>query len=363
MFKAVLPQLINLFLSKGYLSFQRNVAEFKRKVNKRPHQLDVFIAINDPHSYLLLQIFPQLQQQFNLSIQFHTILNRQPEMFPEVKRWDNNAWQDAQFLATVFQLDFPQIAPKHSNKAVHQVTAQLLQHERQANFQSKALVLFNDFWFDKIPPLADESQAHEHINNAQRQLLNNEKYLEKLSHYLAGTIYYGGEWYWGLNRLFHLEQRLNNLLGDPTKPLNFDRLTSLCKGNAPLKIEVKNRAPLTIYWSIRSPYSYLGLIKAINIAHHYQLPLQIKPVLPMVMRGRSVPRSKKVYILKDTNRETHEYGIAFGKVADPLGEGVKRCYALFEYAKSQEKEVEYLKTFAESVWALGIRSDTDRGLK
>ena len=31
---------------------------------------------------------------------------------------------------------------------------------------------------------------------------------EQLGHYLSGTFYFEGEWYWGLDRLHHLEQRL-----------------------------------------------------------------------------------------------------------------------------------------------------------
>ena len=53
----------------------------------------------------------------------------------------------------------------------------------------------------------------------------------------------------------------------------------------------------------------------------------------------------------------------FGKLADPLGKGVERCYALFEYAKSQGKEERYLLNYARCVWSEGILSETDKGLK
>ena len=49
-----------------------------------------------------------------------------------------------------------------------------------------------------------------------------------------------------------------------------------------------------------------------------------------------VPKSKRMYILYDVNREASALRIPFGKVADPLGRGVERCYALYEYAKKNQ---------------------------
>jgi 2-hydroxychromene-2-carboxylate isomerase len=42
---------------------------------------------------------------------------------------------------------------------------------------------------------------------------------------------------------------------------------------------------------------------------------------------------------------------------------VERCYALFEYARSLGREVDYMRTYARAVNAEGIRSETDAGLK
>jgi 2-hydroxychromene-2-carboxylate isomerase len=83
----------------------------------------------------------------------------------------------------------------------------------------------------------------------------------------------------------------------------------------------------------------------------------------MVMRGLSVPKTKKMYIFHDTKREAQKLGIDYGFVADPLGEGVNRCYSLFKYAQSLGCEQEYLLHYAQAVNAQGIRSETDAGLK
>ncbi|OHY74076.1 hypothetical protein BCA33_18105 [Marinobacter sp. AC-23] len=118
-----------------------------------------------------------------------------------------------------------------------------------------------------------------------------------------------------------------------------------------------------MFFSIRSPYSYLGLERAIQLAEAWNIPLQLRPVLPMVMRGQSVPDAKKWYIFHDTKREADKLSIPYGFVADPLGPGVERCYALFEYARSLGREIEYMLSYARAVNAEGIRSETDSGLK
>ena len=33
----------------------------------------------------------------------------------------------------------------------------------------------------------------------------------RLGHYLGAMLHYGGEWYWGVDRLWHLERRLQQL--------------------------------------------------------------------------------------------------------------------------------------------------------
>jgi len=118
-----------------------------------------------------------------------------------------------------------------------------------------------------------------------------------------------------------------------------------------------------MYWSARSPYSYLGLERAVKLANFYRIPLNIKPVLPMMMRGMNVPQTKKMYIFFDTKREADKYSLPYGFVADPLGAAVERCYALLDYATRENKLIEFLLSFSRGVNTQGIRAEKDKGLK
>ena len=120
---------------------------------------------------------------------------------------------------------------------------------------------------------------------------------------------------------------------------------------------------IEFYWSARSPYSYIALERITQLAEHYKLDLKIKPVLPMMMRGLTVPEVKKMYIFHDTKREAKKLGLDYGFVADPLGAAVERCYALLEYASAENKLTAFLLSFARAVNTQGIHADTDAGLK
>jgi 2-hydroxychromene-2-carboxylate isomerase len=128
-------------------------------------------------------------------------------------------------------------------------------------------------------------------------------------------------------------------------------------------VRAKGVQPLILYWSARDPYSYIGSERAVKLAKHYQIPLEIKPVLPMMMRHMNVPKAKVMYIFLDTKREANKLGIDYGFVADPLGAAVEKCYALIAYARSENKLQAFLLSFARAVNAEGIRTETDTGLE
>jgi hypothetical protein len=48
-----------------------------------------------------------------------------------------------------------------------------------------------------------------------------------------------------------------------------------------------------------------------------QYLIDIRPLMPTVLRGLSVPLAKQLYILGDACREASAWNIPFGKIADP----------------------------------------------
>jgi 2-hydroxychromene-2-carboxylate isomerase len=128
-------------------------------------------------------------------------------------------------------------------------------------------------------------------------------------------------------------------------------------------VKAASLPPLEMYYSFRSPYAYLALARTYEIADAFGLKLEVKPVLPMVMRGLKVPKAKLLYIVKDANREAERPEVPFGKVADSVGDGAERCIAAFYYAKSEGRERDYLLAAGQAIFAEAIDVATDEGME
>ena len=102
--------------------------------------------------------------------------------------------------------------------------------------------------------------------------------------------------------------------------------------------------------------------RAQALADHYGLPLVLKPLLPMVMRGLPVPRAKRLYIVRDCKREAERLGLPFGKICDPVGTPVERGLAILCRARASGRDVDFAISFLKGVFAEGIDAGSEAGL-
>ena len=156
----------------------------------------------------------------------------------------------------------------------------------------------------------------------------------ELKHYSGAMFYYGGQWYWGVDRLYHLERRWRELGLGKGDDLMFPR-PDIDAGS----YQANGSLTLEVYASLRSPYTAVIFDKAVELAERSGVRLELRPVLPMVMRGVPATREKGMYIFADAAREARALGLDFGNMYDPIGEPVRRCYSLFSWAETQGREV------------------------
>jgi 2-hydroxychromene-2-carboxylate isomerase len=170
-------------------------------------------------------------------------------------------------------------------------------------------------------------------------------------------MYFEGEWYWGIDRLHYLERRLQDA-GLARRPLTSALIEPLPLRFETLEYRVTPKPVLEFFCSLRSPYTYLAVDRAKRLADHYGAQLQLRFVLPMVMRGLPVGFAKRKYILLDTKREADRLGIPFGSVVDPVGKPVEDGLAILHRAIALGLGTEFLSSFLSGAFAEGI--DTHR---
>jgi 2-hydroxychromene-2-carboxylate isomerase len=121
--------------------------------------------------------------------------------------------------------------------------------------------------------------------------------------------------------------------------------------------------PLEFFFSFRSPYSYLAAARAFALPRRYRVDFVYRGVRPMAMRGQPLPLSKRLYILRDAQREAIRLGIPFGRMYDPLGEGVWRCLCVAEHAATAGRQEPFVLNAARGIWAEGVDVARDDGLR
>ncbi|WP_036133607.1 DsbA family protein [Marinobacter nitratireducens] len=356
----LMPWLARTISSNTVYRVRHTIQRARSRIRGEQDLALVFINPRDPFGLPLLEGLIQLQENYGVRFRIHTVWRLDDEMFPEPELWREWAQQDASRLSALYGFTAPDRPTAPAQSELNAATARLLKAEQTPDALTTALGVFKTLW-------GSTSGVVEVGKPDEERLSRNDALLRRLGHYQGSMVWYLGDWFWGVDRLDHLEQSLSRQ-GRNRNAANARIFTrtwaDLSRKATPLPDDhPAGHVPLEVFFSIRSPYSYLGLERAIQLANAWNIPVKLRPVLPMLMRGQSVPDAKKWYIFHDTKREANKLGIPYGFVADPLGSGVERCYALFEYARSQGREIDYMRTYARAVNAEGIRSETDAGLK
>jgi 2-hydroxychromene-2-carboxylate isomerase len=120
---------------------------------------------------------------------------------------------------------------------------------------------------------------------------------------------------------------------------------------------------LEYYFSFRSPYSYLSAPRAFDLPRRYAVELVWRGIRPMAMRGQPLPRPKQLYILRDAAREAQHLGLPFGRMFDPIGDGVWRCLSIAELARERGKLEPFVLGAATAIWAEARDVRLDQALR
>lgn len=358
--------LLKAYVSPDLRRRARALSEAGRKLAGKPHVVTAFLQLDDPYSYLLAHYLPELADHYDIELQvcLSEALGGDYEAAPELRA--PYAATDCARVASELGVPFLDRGPQplfDHQLALRDAVAARIDDDV---FADEVLEALEVFWRGDARAAVRRSELA--VQGAGRSVIEaSQAMLEKLGHYGSAMLHYGGEWYWGVDRLHYLTDRLDELgvgcAGAPGPQLASIR--QVMHTDLPVRppAAAKDLPPLELFYSFRSPYSQLALRRVCALADAFGLDLVLRPVLPMMMRGVPVPQLKLRYLVRDAMREAETHGVAFGNAVDPLGEGVERCHAVFGYAKSEKREREFLLNAAELIWSGAVDVATDKGLR
>ena len=367
--RKLLSLYLNVLFSRRYRSFRRFLSELKRQLTFKPHVVSVFLQIDDPYSYLLSHYLSLVASQYkNVELRYYLCQALRQEYMPAPEMLAEYAPMECKLLAREFGVPFLDKGDAPVVEHRRDLLDFLADEQGEEDFNKLFRQALSTYWrgdSEGVKRLLGRPQPSRPDTNIL--VTQNQQLLRKLGHYNTATMHYAGEWYWGVDRLHYLISRLDGLKLNRWPEQNAE-LASLEQARtlslpAAVPGAAENLPALEMFYSFRSPYSYLALKRTFDIADAFGLKLEVRPVLPMVMRGMAVPKKKLLYIAKDACREAERLSIPFGKMCDPVGLGVERCLAAFYYAKTQGRDRDFLLAAGKAIWAEGIDVAEDEGME
>ena len=354
-------RIMSTLFTKERVARQRLKAEKRRQKERRPHCVEYFHQVDDGYSQLAASVLKQIAARYDVELVCHLVRGpagknvAEPELLTRLSRYE------ASLIAPGYGLRFPDHPDDLATEQILLATRVLAAQSNQ-RFIDIVESVGSALWADDAAALQQLAQEHGQCGQAEADAMVDKGTARRkeLKHYSGAMFFYEGEWYWGIDRLHHLEARLRELGLDkepaapPVAPQPEINLNG-AHDNSHLTLE--------IFPSLRSPYTAIVFDRAVALAHEAGVALNVRPVLPMVMRGVPATREKGMYIFMDAAREARTYGVDYGKFYDPIGEPARRCYSLYPWAKEQGKDIELISSFLRHAFALGVNTNKDAGLR
>jgi 2-hydroxychromene-2-carboxylate isomerase len=354
-------RIMSTLFTKERVARQRVVAEKRRQKEQRRHRVEYFHQVDDGYSQLAVSVLKQFASRYDVELRCHLVRAPAGKNVAEPELLSRLSRRDARLIAPGYGLSFPAHADALGQDRVDLAT-RILAAQLGTRFVDIAERVGCALWSDDAETLKLLARELGQCDSAEAQAIVEQGTARRrdLKHYSGAMFYYEGEWYWGVDRLHHLEARLRELgldkepAASPVAPRPEINLNG-AHDNSHLTLE--------IFPSLRSPYTAIVFDRAVALAHEAGVALNVRPVLPMVMRGVPATREKGMYIFMDAAREARTYGVDYGKFYDPIGEPARRCYSLYPWAKEQGKDIELISSFLRHAFALGVNTNKDAALR
>lgn len=350
-------QLAALWLGERWFNARRRWQRWRRRLSEQPASLQLFYRVDDPQAHLLLLLSEDLAAGY--AIEINLLVLGVETTTPDAAQRRYLAWrhEDARRMASAMSLPRIEAPPQRLAGGVEVAMQRAL---RLNNDVSACRALSSAYWQGNEQALIEaavgmraQEQAHAAIRRREAEAA-----LEHSGHYDSAALVFDGEVYRGAERLRHLTRRLRGdgfaVRGDAAARQRLAERLDAIDASRPRLANAGAGSPVELFFSFRSPYSWLAFDRVAAMADAAGRPLRLRPVRPMVTRGVPLPAAKRRYLVTDAAREARVYGVPFGRIVDPLGDGVAHCLAGFYAAAKIGREREFTRQALAAIWSRGI---------
>ncbi|MEO1231780.1 MAG: DsbA family protein [Myxococcota bacterium] len=354
-------RLLGPLMDVEVLEKRRRKAEARRLRRGEPHVVEYYHQLDDPYSHLTAQVLATFAARYDVELKVHLIRASGGASQPELEKLAAWARRDVELIAPHLGLSFPVQAGTVPAPDLQDLAGRALAVRAVYNGEETGKVerVTRALWSGDRPALAELVKDGGSASDLREALDRGSRRLAKNKHYSGAMFFYGGEWYWGVDRLYHLENRLRELgaAKGPEAPLIAPRPEVNLTG-----VDARGLR-LDFYPSLNSPYTSIIYDRTISLKRACGIEFHHKPVLPMVMRGIPAPKAKAEYIVFDTKREADAAGVPYGDVIMPIGTPTRRAYSLLPWAIAQGKDEALMSSLLRHAFALGVGLHADAGMK
>ena len=325
-----------------------------------------FHGVADPFSALAVQTLPTLSEAYHVDIRCHIASGAQGDYIGDGERFDRWAFQDASDIASFYGLEWPALGSVATPSEFADALSALSSAGTTLDFVSAAVRVF-----DSVARAAREDSDSESESDSRAKITDQwvafergdavvagNKLRKSWGHYGTGMFHFEGQWYWGLDRLRVLERRLiaEGFASDDRGVLflepSADQLPNLTSSDVELEY----------FPSLRSPYTAIGHARVLDLIERSNVQVNVRVVMPMMMRGVPAPTAKGQAIMTDAAREGRYFGSPMGRIVDPFGEPIKRAYAFLPELRRRGLLMPFVTEYLKAAWVEGVDVTREQGL-
>jgi 2-hydroxychromene-2-carboxylate isomerase len=343
------------------LDHQRERLERERLRAGRPHRVEYFHRLDDPASVLTAQCLGALAACYDIDLLVHLVPPADGQS-AQAATVGLHVLHDCEQVAGYYGLGFPTVAVTPAAEQVERA-ARILAGSRRDDLPELAARVGKLLWAGDTARLALLARQLD-VASAEATrlaLARGERRHQELGLEGGATFWYAGEYYPGVDRLYHLENRLT-ALGARRRPGR--KLVAARPVVRSGRLPVDSGLLLEMFVALDSPECSIIYDRVVRLAREANIKLSVRPVEPGFSLSRPGLANGSSYALFDTVREARAMGLDWGRNAcDPRGKAVRRACALLSWAHDRGRMREFVGEFLRATYSRGIDASHDEGLR